>query len=79
MRIGTVRPVAVAILVAGLGGCAASGGPTISVVADSFCVASKKITWVPDDSKETIDQIVKHNAGIDRACRVKGQKYAPTS
>lgn len=78
MGTGAVRPLAVALVVLLLAGCAATGGPTIGVVADSFCLASKKITWSIEDSKPTIDQIVRHNSGHDRAC-LKGKRPAPTS
>jgi len=55
-------------------GCATT--PPIEVVADSFCLASKKITWVPVDTKLTIDQVVKHNARIDAACGYPGKVAA---
>lgn len=78
MGIRAIHPLAVAAVAAVLGGCATS--PGIEVVADSYCLASKKITWVPEDTQETIDQIVRHNSGIDRACGgVKGKKATPTS
>jgi hypothetical protein len=53
-----------------LAGCATPQAP-VQVVADSFCQAAKKKTWSVNDTPDTIEQIVKANAGIDRACGVK--------
>jgi len=49
---------------------AACGTPQapVAVVADTYCQAARKITWSIDDTGATIEQIVRHNAGIDRAC-----------
>ena len=63
--------VAGAIIMALLLTACATPQPPVQVVADSFCQAAKKKTWSVNDTRETIDQIVKHNAGIDRACGIK--------
>ena len=52
-----------------LGGCS-QDMPQINVMSDSFCTVAKKRTWSVNDTPETIEQIVKHNAGIDRACGI---------
>jgi hypothetical protein len=52
-----------------LAGCATPQAP-VMVVSDSFCTVAKKRTWSVDDTPDTISQIVKHNAGIDRACGI---------
>ena len=52
-----------------LAGCATT--PPVSVVADSYCIASKKITWDTADTRPTINQVVRHNARIDAACGAK--------
>jgi len=53
-----------------LAGCATPQAP-VQVVGDSYCQAAKKKTWSVNDTPETIEQIVRHNAGVDRACGVK--------
>ena len=53
-----------------LAGCAATPPPVL-VVADSFCQAAKKRTWSVDDTVESINDAVRYNAGIDRACGIK--------
>jgi len=58
-----------AIVAASLGGCAGSAPPPpVNVVSDTFCQAAKKRTWSVDDTPESIQEAVRHNAGIDRAC-----------
>jgi hypothetical protein len=69
-----MRPIVLTIVMA-LAGCATT--QPVEVVADSYCIASKKITWVPADTKPTIEQIVRHNARIDAACGKR--KATPTS
>lgn len=71
MGIRAIRPVAAAAIFAMLGACA--GTPAIGVVADSYCLAAKKISWDIQDTQETINQIVRHNQGYDKACGVKGK------
>lgn len=51
-----------------LAGCATTPAP-VQVTSDSFCTASRKVTWSRDDTAETIQQIEAHNRSIDRACR----------
>lgn len=68
-----------AIIAGGLAGCASSQPQPVNVVADSFCIAAKKKTWSVNDTPATIEQIRKHNAGIDRACGIPGKvKVAST-
>ena len=62
--------IAIIALAALVAGCATPQAP-VQVVGDSFCQAAKKKTWSVNDTPETIEQIVRHNAGIDRACGVK--------
>jgi len=59
--------IALAALVAG---CATPQVP-VQVVANNFCLTAKKYSWSTEDSPATIEQIVRHNAGVDRACCVK--------
>jgi hypothetical protein len=70
--IATIRDFRIVAFIASilLTGCDKSNAP-VMVVADSFCLAAKKKTWSVDDTPETIEQIVKYNAGIDRACGIK--------
>jgi hypothetical protein len=58
-----------------LGGCATVPETKISVVADSFCLAAKKRSWSVDDTPGSIEEAIRVNAGIDRACG----KGKPTS
>ena len=60
---------ALAAMAIGMAGCAKE--PPVQVVADSFCQAAKKRTWSVDDTPTTISEAVRHNAGIDRACKPK--------
>lgn len=68
---------AVGFAAGGMAGCATAPPQPVNVVADSFCIAAKKRSWSVDDTPETIAEAVKINAGIDRACGVKGKP--PTS
>lgn len=61
---------AAAILAVSLAGCAKEP-PVVQVTSDTFCKAAKKRTWSVDDTPETIQEAVKHNAGIDRACGIR--------
>lgn len=69
----TLAMALLAISAAGVAGCETSSPQQINVLADSFCIAAKKKTWSVNDTPETIEQIRKHNAGIDRACGVPGK------
>lgn len=61
---------AVAVLALMLGGCASSQVP-VQVVADSYCLGVKKRTWSINDTQESIDEAIRINAGIDKACPKK--------
>ena len=65
-----MRLAAIAAIAALLGGCANNPVP-VQVVADSYCLAAKKRTWSVDDTQETIDEAIRINAGIDKACPKK--------
>ena len=55
----------------------AQPAPEIKVVADTFCQSAKKRTWDVGDTLETIQETIRINAGIDRACGVpKATKVA---
>lgn len=71
MRILLVAAV-VPLLLGNQGGCGMSQQPEIKVVADSYCLAAKKRTWSVNDTQESIDEAIRINAGIDRACGRKG-------
>ena len=62
--------VASAVVASVVAGCATNPVP-VQVVADSFCMAAKKRTWSVNDTQETIDEAIRHNAGIDKACGKK--------
>lgn len=64
---------AVGIASCAMAGCSTSAPQQVNVVADSFCVAAKKKTWSIDDTPDTIEQIRRYNAGVDRACGVPGK------
>lgn len=57
-----------------LAGCAANGKNLdlnlvpVSLEPDNFCQVSRKVRWSTTDSTETIDQIRRHNAKVDRLC-----------
>ncbi len=61
---------AVAIALLMLGGCASSQVP-VQVVANSYCMAAKKRSWSVNDTQESIDEAIRVNAGIDKACPAK--------
>lgn len=61
-----LRVAAVAIVLM-LGGCAPPQVP-VQVVADSYCLGVKKRTWSVNDTQESIDEAIRINAGIDKAC-----------
>jgi hypothetical protein len=63
------RVAAVAIFLV-LGGCSPPEAP-VQVVADSYCLGVKKRTWSINDTQETIDEAIRINAGIDKACPAK--------
>lgn len=68
----TIHRVAVAAILAGaLAGCAKE--PPVQVVTDSFCQSAKKRTWSVDDTPETIQEAIRQNQGIDRACGIQKQ------
>lgn len=62
------RLAAAAVIAGSLGGCANKDVQTVTVVADTFCMSAKKRTWSVNDTPETIQEAIKQNAGIDRAC-----------
>lgn len=64
-----LRVAAIAIVLM-LGGCAPPQAP-VQVVADSFCLGAKKRTWSINDTPESIDEAIRINAGIDKACPQK--------
>jgi PBP1b-binding outer membrane lipoprotein LpoB len=72
MRISTrdnlSRLAAIAAIALMLGGCAVGSATPVQVVADSYCLAAKKRTWSVNDTQETIDEAIRINAGIDKAC-----------
>jgi hypothetical protein len=72
----TVKHVAiVAVVAAGLGGCALfqPPQPSVQVVADSYCLAAKKRTWDINDTPDSIQEAIRINSGIDRACGKSGK------
>lgn len=70
----SIRAVAVLGVASGaMAGCAQDMPQPVNVVADSFCIAAKKKTWSVNDTPETIEQIRRFNAGVDRACGVPGK------
>lgn len=64
---------AVGLASCAVAGCSTSAPQQVNVVADNFCIAAKKKTWSVNDTPETIEQIRRYNAGIDRACGVPGK------
>lgn len=55
-----------------LTGCGNQVQVPVNVVADNYCQAARKRTWSVNDTPETIQEAIRHNAGIDRACGKKG-------
>ena len=53
--------------------------PAVAVVADTYCATVKKRTWSVNDTPESIQEAVRVNAGIDRACGTKEKAQRPTS
>ena len=68
----------VPLIMGNQGGCASTSSPPVQVVADTFCQTAKKRTWHPDDTPESIEEAIKWNRGLDRACGVPG-KSKPVS
>jgi PBP1b-binding outer membrane lipoprotein LpoB len=66
-----MRLAAIAAIALMLGGCAVGSANKVEVVADSFCLGAKKRTWSVNDTQETIDEAIRINAGIDKACPAK--------
>lgn len=66
-----MRLLIVPALALALGGCAAWGEdePKFSIVADTFCEVSGKISWSKADTRGTIDQVRTHNARHDALCK----------
>lgn len=59
----------IAVSVAGmLAGCAGAEPAPVNIVADTFCQAAKKRTWSVNDTPESIQEAIRINRGIDRAC-----------
>lgn len=71
MRIVIVAAI-VPLLLGNQGGCGTTAQPEIKVVADTFCMSAKKRTWSVDDTPESINEAIRINAGIDKACGRKG-------
>lgn len=68
-------PIICAVIV--LGGCVDPAKAPVVVVADTFCQSAKKRTWDVGDTLETIQETMRINAGIDKACGVpKATKVA---
>jgi predicted regulator of amino acid metabolism with ACT domain len=59
------------VLSALLSGCAPVPPlPVIEIKGDSYCEIAKKIQWSVADTTETVRQIVRENAKLDRVCGV---------
>lgn len=65
-----MRKIAAVAIALTLGGCSPPEAP-VQVVADSYCLGVKKRTWSINDTQETIDEAIRINAGIDKACPQK--------
>lgn len=63
------KPMLAVIAATVLAGCAMQEKePPVNVVGDSFCTASKKRSWSVNDTPESIQEAIRINRGIDRAC-----------
>jgi hypothetical protein len=57
---------AVAII---MGGCAKEpGAQPVNITASDYCAIAQKVTWSVDDTRETIGQVRRENAKVDRRC-----------
>lgn len=68
---GKGRIATLATLAALVAGCAQE--VPIQVVTDSLCTTAKKRTWSVNDTPETIEEAVRYNRAIDKACGIPGQ------
>lgn len=68
---GSFRALCAVACTAAFAGCGTPGPAPIVVVADTLCITAKKRTWSIDDTPQTIQEAVRYNAGIDRACNGK--------
>ena len=61
---------AIPLLLGNDGGCGTKSDPApVQIVADTYCLTVKKRSWSVNDTPESIDEAMRHNAAIDRACR----------
>lgn len=44
--------------------------PAVEIKGDSYCEIAKKIAWSQADTPQTVRQVVRENAKIDRVCGV---------
>jgi hypothetical protein len=60
---------AVAII---MGGCAKEpGAQPVNITASDYCMIAQKVTWSPDDTRQTITEVRRENAKHDKRCREK--------
>jgi hypothetical protein len=68
MRILAIA-LAIPLLLGNDGGCGSKAEPPVQIVADTYCLTVKKRSWSVNDTPESIDEAMRHNSAIDRACR----------
>jgi hypothetical protein len=57
---------AVAII---MGGCAKEpGAQPVNITASDYCAIAQKVSWSVDDTRDTINQVRRENAKVDRRC-----------
>ena len=69
-----IRTLLLASVAIGLSGCATTlpAGPMgLTVTGNDYCKIFKKQTWVPADTRPTIDEINRENAKHDKLCKNK--------
>jgi hypothetical protein len=54
-----------------LGGGCAQNAPVqpVNITASDYCQIAQKVTWSPDDTRQTITEVRRENAKHDSRCR----------
>jgi hypothetical protein len=52
-----------------MGGCAQEPPvQPVNITASDYCQIAQKVTWSPDDTRQTITEVRRENAKVDRRC-----------
>jgi hypothetical protein len=70
-----MRVALVVCAVLGLTGCASAPEKVdVKLAASDYCQIARKISWRLQDTRQTIQEVRRHNAAWDRRCLAQSEK-----